>query len=148
MLYVHRLMHCLNPSCSKPIELPATKSEDRQPNRARLLKDDWKRFFLCLECKHLHEYSRTNIQTEIHDTESPWECGRYRCWSIRYKCDERNCGTLIETFAVSDVDVAAERTLDIFRSKHRPPRLCSCGYWALAPQHPKEFGVIHCPFPY
>src|SRR6266849_10693479 len=108
MPYVHYLMRCLTAECSKPIQLPPPKSHDMQPNQAGLPTDDWKKFFLCLECKQLHEYSRTHFQREIQDTQSPWERGECRCWSIRYKCEEENCDTQIEAFAVSDVSVDAQ----------------------------------------
>jgi hypothetical protein len=147
MPYVHYLMHCQTPKC-KPIQLPPPKSHDMQPSQAGLPTGDWKKFFLCLECKHLYEYSGKDIQKEIQDTQSPWELGECLCWSIRYKCDEGNCGTPIEAFAVSDGSATPQTILDTFGSRPSVPRQCPHGHWAQVPQHPKEFDVIHCSFPY
>ena len=142
MPYVHYLMNCLN--CSKPIPLPPPKNLGMQPNQGEWPTDGWKKFFLCLECKHVREYSRANVQMEIQDTQSPWELGEYLCWSIQYKCDERSCGTQIETFAISDISVAAAKLPDLFLLNPSVPRLCARGHWTQTPQHPKEFDAVVC----
>jgi hypothetical protein len=147
MLYVHYLMKCRK--CSKPILLPHPKNHDMQSNPAEWPMGDWKKFFLCLECKQVSEYSGTCVQMVIQDIQSPWELDVRRCWSIRYDCDEGSCDTQIETRAISDASVDPQTILDIFLCQPSVPRLCPSGkHWAQAPPHPKQFRVVWCSFPY
>jgi DNA-directed RNA polymerase subunit RPC12/RpoP len=148
---VHYFFRCRK--CSKPIELPTAKSLDTQPNQEALTTGGRKKVFLCLECTHLHEYSQKDIQSEIQDTQSPWELGEYRCWSVRYKCADENCGTPIETFAVSDVSVVSQTILEKFLSAIWPSAsrvsVCpKCGHEVYPPEHPKQYDVVPCLFPY
>ena len=130
MPYVHYLMYCRTLGCSKPIQLPIPKSHDTQTSQGVLPTDDWKRFFLCFECKRLHEYSGKHVHWEHQDIQSPWELGECRCLSIRYNCDTRNCGTQIEAFAVSGTSVNYEEVPEIFLSWPLVSRQCPRGHWA------------------
>jgi hypothetical protein len=151
MSYVHYLMKCRK--CSEPILLPPPTSHDTHSNQSEWPTGDWRKHFLCVGCKRTHEYSGANVQTEIQDTQSPWVLGECRCWSIRYRCDTENCGLPIETFAVSDTSASDQAMLAMFlESLNSPPlpaaRRCPAGHEALAPDHPKMFDAIVCPFPH
>jgi hypothetical protein len=152
MPHVHYLLYCRK--CSKPIELPPPKSLDTQTNQEGSPTVGWKRVFLCLECTQLHEYSQKDILMETQDIQNRWELGEYRCWSIQYRCADKNCDTPIETFAFSDDSEDGQSIHAKFLSaicKPSAPRalVCpKCRVWVFLPDHPKQYDVVPCLFPY
>ena len=148
MPYV-RYLACRNPECLQPIPLPPPKSHDMQSNQAELPTVGWRHFFLCLGCKQVSEYSERHVQTEIQDTQDPWEHDEYSCWSIQYDCESENCEIQIETFVVSGKFATPQAIHRTFDSISHALRQCPSGkHEAREPINSIQIRVVPCSLPY
>jgi hypothetical protein len=100
MPYAHRYMNCKNPHCGSPIQLPHPTIASIDPTQLVWPNDDWKQSFLCFYCGHIYEYSVVDVQHCLESTHNPYEVIPYATYSIRFACDEYNCGISTKTHVI------------------------------------------------
>jgi len=109
----HAFLDCKNPKCRHPMLLPYSKPQQTSHDLVTWPRDDWRRTFLCLSCRHVCAYTAGDVQWWISPLPDPPELSNLVVACKRFRCEQQNCGTLIEVFAVVDRRVPIEEQLAI-----------------------------------
>ncbi len=153
MSYAHRYMGCKNPHCGSPIQLPHPTIASINPNQEAWPRKSWKESFLCFYCGHIYEYSDVDVQHCLESTHNPYEAIPYETYSIRFDCDEYNCGTSTTTHVIVPVRNGNEEPEDVIRTISGSSRhwlfQYDCPSRDHSPKLPKttEIEIRRCLFP-